>query len=89
MVLHKRYSSVAEARHKFEREIKKATKVLERNGKKDETGKVVEDRAVLVCPSAKHGESTQAILRMNGADFLEILSDSLTAARELENKLKH
>jgi|GEM_PF-3269799 hypothetical protein len=89
MVLHKRYASVAEARRKFEHEIQKATKILERSAKKDKTGKVVEERGVLVCRSAEQGGSAQMILWINGLDLFEVLSDSLKDARELENKLKH
>jgi hypothetical protein len=73
-----------QAKQAFDQALARAIKVIQRDEKKDEQGKVVGERAQILVPSVKPSPPFHAIIWTDGPRFHEIGSNSLQYVLELE-----
>jgi hypothetical protein len=78
------FDSARRAQQEFDKEIAKATKVIERGKKKDKTGKVIGERALIMAGTSDLDKPIPAVVWTDGLWFHEIRSTSMRDIIELE-----
>jgi hypothetical protein len=88
-VIEGEFGSAQRAQQEFDKEIAKATKVIERGEKKDKTGKAIGERAQIMAGTSDPDNPIPAVVWTDGLWFHEIRSISMRDILELEKLCTH